>query len=126
MTRSRPRCCPGCAKSRACPTCDTWNSWEAPIADVRAFPGARYYMAKAGDLSNLVAPPYDVIPDADLAHYRSLSPYNVVRLTRPGTDYEEAAHTFERWLDERILEPDPPSMYVHEVAYDSQIRRDLI
>jgi len=83
-------------------------------------------MARAGDLSNLVAPPYDVIPDADLSHYRSLSPYNVVRLTRPGTDYQEAAQTFERWLDERILEPDPPSMYVHEVAYDSQIRRDLI
>ena len=40
-------------------------------------------MANAGDLSHLVAPPYDVIPEADLAHYRALSPYNVVRLTRP-------------------------------------------
>jgi uncharacterized protein (DUF1015 family) len=83
-------------------------------------------MAKAGDLSNLVAPPYDVIPDADLAHYRSLSPYNVVRLTRPGNDYEEAAQTLGRWLDERILEPDPPSMYVHEVTFDGATRRDLI
>jgi len=83
-------------------------------------------MARAGDLTNLVAPPYDVIPEQDLAHYRALSPYNVVRLTRPGTDYEGAAKTFERWLDERILEPDPPSMYVHEVTFDSHIRRDLI
>src|SRR5439155_98230 len=50
-----------------------------------------------------MAPPYDVIPDSDLAHYRSLSPYNVVHLTRPGTDYEGAAMTFERWLDDRLL-----------------------
>jgi len=83
-------------------------------------------MARAGDLSQLVAPPYDVIPEADLAHYRSLSPYNVVRLTRPGHDYQDAAETFRRWLEERILEPDPPSMYVHEVTFDNRTRRDLI
>jgi uncharacterized protein (DUF1015 family) len=67
-----------------------------------------------------------VIPEADLAHYRSLSPYNVVRLTRPGDEYDVAEETFGRWLDERILEPDPPSMYVHEVTFDTSIRRDLI
>jgi uncharacterized protein (DUF1015 family) len=83
-------------------------------------------MARAGDLTNLVAPPYDVIPEPDLSHYRSLSPYNIVRLTRPGTDYPGAARTFERWLDERVLEPDPPSIYVHEVSFEGQIRRDLI
>jgi len=73
-----------------------------------------------------MAPPYDVIPDSDLAHYRSLSPYNVVHLTRPGTDYEGAAMTFERWLDDRILEPESRSMYVHEVEFDGRVRRDLI
>jgi len=83
-------------------------------------------MARAGELSDLVAPPYDVIPEGDLDHYRALSPYNVVRLTRPGTDYEGAADTFGRWLDDRILEPDPPSMYVHEVKFDGRVRRDLI
>jgi uncharacterized protein (DUF1015 family) len=31
-----------------------------------------------------------------------------------------------RWLDDRILEPDPPSMYVHEVEFDGRVRRDLI
>ena len=79
-----------------------------------------------GDPSKVVAPPYDVIPDADLLHYRSLSPYNVVHLTRPGSDYEGAAKTFERWLDDRILEPDPRSMYVHKVRFDGRVRRDLI
>jgi uncharacterized protein (DUF1015 family) len=83
-------------------------------------------MALAGDLSNLVAPPYDVIPETDLAHYRALSPYNVVRLTRPGHDYEKAARLLDRWLEERIVDVDPPSMYVHEVTFDGRTRRDLI
>jgi uncharacterized protein (DUF1015 family) len=73
-----------------------------------------------------VAPPYDVLSDADVAHYRALSPHNVVHLTRPGTDYEGAARTFMRWLDDRILEGDPPSMYVHEVEFGGRVRRDLI
>lgn len=67
-----------------------------------------------------------MIPDADLPHYLGLSPYNVVHLTRPGADYEGAARTFERWLDDRILEPDPRAMYVHEVEFDGRVRRDLI
>ncbi len=83
-------------------------------------------MARAGDPSKLVAPPYDVIAEADLPRYRALSPYNVVHLTRPGTDYGGAARTFNQWLDERILEPDPRSMYVHEVTFDGRVRRDLV
>lgn len=73
-----------------------------------------------------MAPPFDVIPDASLKRFLDMSPYNVVRLTRPGQDYAGAAATFERWLDERILEPDPPSMYVHEVDFEGRRRRDLI
>jgi uncharacterized protein (DUF1015 family) len=73
-----------------------------------------------------VAPPYDVLSDADVDRYRSLSPYNVVHLTRPGTDYAGAARTFEGWLEERILVHEPPSMYVHEVTFDGRVRRDLI
>jgi uncharacterized protein (DUF1015 family) len=73
-----------------------------------------------------VAPPYDVLSEQDVARYRSLSPYNVVHLTRPGSDYDGARKTFGRWLAERILEPEPTSMYVHEVAFDGRVRRDLI
>ncbi|TMF68828.1 MAG: DUF1015 domain-containing protein [Chloroflexi bacterium] len=89
-------------------------------------PGIRYYLARAGDPSKLIAPPYDVIPESEVPRYRSLSPYNVVHLTRPGADYEGAARTFERWLDDRILEPESRSMYVHEVEFDGRMRRDLI
>jgi uncharacterized protein (DUF1015 family) len=61
-----------------------------------------------------------------VARYEALSPYNVVRLTRPGRDYDRAAHTFQDWLAAGILGPDPPSMYVHEVRFDGRRRRDLI
>ena len=98
---------------------------EAPIADVRALPGIRY--ADAGELTRLVAPPYDVIPEADVARYQSLSPHNVIRLTRPGTDYEGAAKTLASWLDEGVLREDAASMYVHEVEVaPGRTRRDLI
>ena len=74
----------------------------------------------------MVAPPYDVLSESDVEHYRALSPHNVVHLTRPGTDYAGAARAFERWLDDRTLERDGPSMYVHEVEFDGRVRRDLI
>lgn len=89
-------------------------------------PGIRYYLSLAGDLSHLVAPPYDVIPESELPRYRSLSPHNVVHLTRPGTDYAGAAATWKRWREERILNPDPASLYVHEVEFDGRRRLDLI
>ena len=82
-------------------------------------------MARAGDMSQLVAPPYDVMTDADVARFRSMSPHNIVRLTRP-PGYDDAATTLQHWLDERVLEPDPPSMYVHEVEFAGRRRRDLI
>ena len=111
---------------RGCQTCGTSNSKETPTADVRAFPGIRYHLPRAGDPTTLVSPPYDVIPEPELERYRSLSPYNVIRLIRPGTDYESAATTFETWIRDGILEPDPPSMYVHEVEFGGRRRRDLI
>ncbi|HZK72391.1 MAG TPA: DUF1015 domain-containing protein, partial [Clostridia bacterium] len=119
-------CWRGCARCLGCQTCATSSCGEPPIADVRALPGIRYHLAHAGDPSTLVAPPYDVIPEADLPHYRSLSPYNVVRLIRPGTDYQGAATTFEAWIRDGILHPDPTSMYVHEVTFGGRRRRDLI
>ena len=74
----------------------------------------------------MVAPPYDVIPETDLPRYEALSPFNVVHVTRPGTDYERAGRTFEEWERDRILQADEPSMYVHEVTFNGRRRLDLI
>ena len=110
----------------AWPTCTTSSLvTEAPIADVRALPGIRY--ADTSHLTELVAPPYDVIPDADVAQYMQRSPHNVIRLIRPGHDYDGAARTLEGWLRDGTLQADDPSMYVHEVDLgDGRTRRDLM
>lgn len=97
-----------------------------PTADVRPLPGLRYDSARFEDLTPVVAPPYDVIPAEDLSFYEGRSPHNVVRLTRPGTDYEGAARTFEEWIRDGVLQQDPPSMYLHEVEFEGRRRRDLI
>jgi len=98
---------------------------EAPIADVRALPGIRY--TDTAHLTEMVAPPYDVIPDADIARYLERSPHNVIRLIRPGSNYEGAARILEGWLLDGTLRPDEPSMYVHEVDLgDGRTRRDLL
>ena len=74
-----------------------------------------------------MAPPYDVIPESEVARYQALSPHNVIRLTRPGTDYEAAARTLTTWVDQGVLREDRPSMYVHEVDLGAgRTRRDLI
>jgi uncharacterized protein (DUF1015 family) len=86
----------------------------------------RYHLARAGDPSLLVAPPYDVIPEPEVARYRALSPYNVVHLTRPGRDYDGAARAFQDWLAGGVLAGDPRSMYAHEVEFGGRVRRDLI
>src|SRR5690348_1606835 len=119
-------CSRGFARWRACPTFATSSLGARPIADVRALPGIRYRLASAGNPSTLVAPPYDVIPDSELGKYQRHSPFNVVHVTRPGTDYAGAARTFKEWEKNGIVQADEPSMYVHEVTFDGQRRRDLI
>ena len=94
------------------------------MADVRPFRAIRY---AAAELEALVSPPYDVISEDALDGYRSRSPHNVIRLIRPGSDYESAARTFEAWLDEGVLvQEESGCMYVHEVQFDGRMRRDLV
>jgi uncharacterized protein (DUF1015 family) len=67
-----------------------------------------------------------VIPDADIARYEARSPHNVIRLIRPGSDYERAESTFQAWLAGGVLREDPPAMYLHEVEFEGRTRRGLI
>ena len=96
------------------------------MADVRAFPGLRYDAARTGGLDRVVSPPYDVIPEEQLSVYRERSPYNVIRLIRPGSDYESASRLLKKWELEGILRWDDPSMYLHETRWAGHRRRDLI
>lgn len=81
-----------------------------PFAAVR-------YTTAAGEPSDLVAPPYDVIGPDDRASLERRSPYNAVLLELPPDGHTGAARRFRRWLDEGILAPDPhPALYVYRMT----------
>ena len=73
---------------------------------IRPFPALRYDVSTAGDLAQLVAPPYDVISDAERAGYLARSPYNVVRLTLPDAP-EDAARDLASWQRDGVLRGEP-------------------
>ena len=76
------------------------------MADVRAFRAFRYDLGRVGALSDVIAPPYDVIaPGLQDALY-ARSPYNVVRLilnkeapsdTETENRYTRAARCLRDW-----------------------------
>ena len=85
------------------------------MADVRPFRGFRYDLGRAGPLSDLVAPPYDVIDPALQQTLYDRSPFNAVRLelTRdePGdTDhtnrYTRAAQALSGWQTDGVVRQD--------------------
>ncbi len=92
------------------------------MADVRAFRGLRYSRA----LEPLLAPPYDVVPAEDVPAWHERDPWNVSRLTLPGSDYAGAAQLLDRAIAEGVLRQDDPALYVHEVDFGGRTRRDVI
>jgi uncharacterized protein (DUF1015 family) len=92
---------------------------------IQAFRGIRYDLGHVGSLSNVVAPPYDVI-DAELQQaLYDKHPANVVRLIlnkdEPGDDehnnrYSRAARLIRQWQRERVLftEADPAIYVYHQ------------
>lgn len=75
----------------------------------------------ATDLEELLAPPYDVLDDADVDALQARSAHNVtyVDVPRGGADrYDEAARTLATWVDERVLVRDPePSFTIYRLRF---------
>jgi uncharacterized protein (DUF1015 family) len=76
---------------------------------LRPFRPLRYDPAAIGDLSTVVAPPYDVISDAHRDALHERSPYNVVRLilNRAADRYAAAGELVEDWRRTGVLIRDP-------------------
>jgi len=99
------------------------------MPEIQAFRGIRYDLGHVGSLSDVVAPPYDVIgPDLQDELYKK-HPCNVVRLIlnrpEPGDDeannsYTRAKRFFRNWRSEGVLftEPDP-AIYVYHQEFTS-------
>ena len=99
------------------------------------FRALRYDTARAGDLSALTSPPYDVLSEDGVRALEALSEHNVVRLILPrdGADggqdrYARAAATLEQWRADGVLVPDDePALYVYEqAAPDGHVQRGLL
>ncbi|MFO0876074.1 MAG: DUF1015 domain-containing protein [Gemmataceae bacterium] len=103
------------------------------MADIRAYRAHRYDLGRVGTLSDVVAPPYDVI-DADLQQQLyDRSPYNVIRLelnqekpTDSETEnrYTRAAGFLRDWLAEDVLVQDSArSLYVYHQEFEVEGKR---
>ncbi len=75
----------------------------------------------AADPEPLLAPPYDVLDDADVDALQARSPHNVtvVDVPRGGADrYEVAARTLDGWVDEGVLvRDDEPSFTIYRLRF---------
>ena len=94
---------------------------------IRPFRGLRYNQQAAGELSNNVAPPYDIIYDEWREKLYERSPYNIIRLIKtkeePGDNesrnkYTRAAEYIDFWMRGEILKrDDKPAIYVRADTY---------
>jgi uncharacterized protein (DUF1015 family) len=93
---------------------------------ISAFRGIRDDLGHVGSLSNVIAPPYDVIDSALQKQLYDLHPANVVRLIlnkdQPGDDdrsnrYTRAARLLRSWQREGVLftEGDPAIYVYHQI-----------
>ncbi|HET9119603.1 MAG TPA: DUF1015 domain-containing protein, partial [Solirubrobacterales bacterium] len=92
------------------------------MAEVHPLHAVHYDLHEV-DIADVVAPPYDVIDDAQRAELAARSPYNVVELDLPrdpegGDPYEHAAELLGRWSQEGVLTRDSePTIWALEQDY---------
>ena len=92
------------------------------MPDLHPFLALRF-SRHAGSLSELLAPPYDVITAVDAEQLRARHRANAVRLVLPEGDvprmYEQAAMLLEQWREEGLIELDPvPSVTVYRQEFE--------
>jgi uncharacterized protein (DUF1015 family) len=97
------------------------------MPDIRPFRGVRYDMAQAGALSDVVAPPYDVIDASLQDRLYEASPYNIIRLelnreeagdSRGSNRYTRAARFLGDWLRRGVLREDSAAaFYLYHQTY---------
>ena len=90
------------------------------------FPALRY---ATSELDDVIAPPYDVLSDADVDALAARDPHNIVRVDVPrepdGADrYEQAARRLQRWIDEGLLARDAePSLTLYRMRFVDETGR---
>ena len=105
---------------------DPWKGCAVPRFE--PFAAIRY---ATDDLASVIAPPYDVLSDADIDVLEARSALNVVRIDVPrgGEDrYERAAKIMRGWLNDGILAVDSePSFTIYRMRFTDSagVPRDI-
>ena len=97
------------------------------MPDFRPFPALRY--APDIDLAQVLAPPYDVLTDADARGLQDSHPYNITRIDVPFEDYDKAAETLWKWVEDGILTSDNvDTLSIYRMAFTdaSGIPREIV
>ena len=85
------------------------------MPQIRPFRALRFAPEAVGDLSLVVAPPYDVLTPADRRRLLARHPKNVVRLDAPAEEpgdaeddrYRRAARTLAAWRSDGTFHKEP-------------------
>ena len=94
---------------------------------IQAFRGLRYDLGHVGALSDVIAPPYDVIGTELQKQLYERHPANVIRLIlnreEPGDGedekYKRAARHLQNWRHEGVLQSEPePAIYVYHQQFE--------
>jgi uncharacterized protein (DUF1015 family) len=103
------------------------------MAEIRAFRAYRYDLGRVGALSDVVAPPYDVIDPALQQALYDRSPFNVIRLILnkegPGDGerenrYTRAARFLREWqADDVLVRDSAQSLYVYSQEFEFEGHR---
>jgi uncharacterized protein (DUF1015 family) len=109
------------------------------MANIQAFRGVRFDLSRVGKLSDVVAPPYDVIDERLQERLYQRHPQNIVRLELTKVEpneseesrYRKAGVVWRNWRREGILQQESrPAIYVchqhFQVEGRSHVRRGFI
>ena len=89
------------------------------MAVIKGFKGLRF-TDKAGDISTLICPPYDIIDNNMRTELINKNEYNLVRLELPEGEnkYESAGKLYTKWLSDGILKQDEKDcIYIYKETF---------
>ncbi|MHC4610708.1 MAG: DUF1015 family protein, partial [Planctomycetota bacterium] len=104
------------------------------MAEIRPFQAIRYDQTRwGGDLSNVIAPPYDVLDQSDKEALLSRSDHNIVAIDLPHIPpksagppevYQRSAQMLDGWLESgALVRESQPALYVYHQVFEHDGKR---
>jgi len=93
------------------------------------FYGLRYNTEKAGEISCLTAPPYDVVSDRERDDIVEKNNFNIFSLELPKTNentdpFEFSKKQFNEWIEKQILsKEEKPCIYPYNISYQAENKK---